>query len=195
VSSENFHIYVVSNARAGLYRTLLSIWKLDPRPSHITIITSQGLTPEIEKSIFTVSEDTSDIGPNVRIHEKRNDLQSEILADSVVSSFQFSGFISERDMFLPDYSNLIEENMEINAINTFPYHQRTKFGNSRVIFPSNQKKIPLSAVVMSQTLICTLFTKANFLLNLELTPFLTPLLIEGGSRLILQSNIRSAYDL
>jgi len=173
----------------------LSIWKLDPRPTQITIMTNQGMAPEIKKSIFTVTEDTSDIGPNVRILEKRNDLQAEILADSIVSTFQFSGFISERDMFLPNYSNLIEGNIKISAINTFSYHQRMKFGNSRVINPNNQTRIPLSATVMSQTLICTLFTKANFLLNLELTPPMAPLQIEGSPRLILQSNIRSAFDL
>lgn len=195
MSKINFHIYVFSNARAGLYRTLLSIWKLDPRPSQITILTGQGMTPEINKSIFTVSEDTSDVGPDFQIYEARTSLRDEILRSSQVSNFHFSGFISERDMFLPNFAELIHGKVELKSSNSFSYHQRMKFGNSRVILPKNRTSTPLSATVLSRELILTSFLNTNLSVNLELLTFQPQNIIEGSPRVIVQSNIRSAFDL
>ena len=195
VSNVNFHIYVFSNARAGLYRTLLSIWKLDPRPSQITILTGHGMTPEIKKSIFTVSEDTSDVGPDCRIYEARTNLRDEILGYSQMSNFHFSGFISERDMFLPDFSDLIHGKVELESSNSFSYHQRMKFGNSRVIIPKNRTLTPLSATVLSREYILTSFLNTNLSVNLELLSPQHQNIIQGSPRVIIQSNIRSAFDL
>lgn len=195
VQSINFHIYVLSNAKAGLYRTLLSIWKLDPRPTGITFMTGRGLTTEIEKSIFTVSEDTSDSGPDLKIREVRRDLQVEILEDTLESTFQISGFISERDMFLPNYSELIEGNYGLSALNTFSYYQRMKFGNSRVIHTNNQTKVPLSASVMSNDFIRNSIMNTNFFENLEISSPQPTNVIEGRPKVIIQSNVRSAFDL
>ena len=195
MTKENFHIYVFSNARAGLYRTLLSIRKLETRPSQITILTGEGMTPEIKKSIFTVSEDTSDFGPDFQVHEARTNHQEEILSYSRASNFQFSGFISERDMFLPNFSELIDENVELKSSNVFPYHQRLKFGNSKVILPKTRTSTPLSATILSREFILTSFLNTNLLVNLELLSNQPHNLIEGSPRVIVQSNIRSAFDL
>jgi hypothetical protein len=191
----NFHIYVFSNARAGLYRTLLSIWKLDPRPSRITILTGQGMTPEIKKSIFTVSEDTSDLGPDFEVHEASTNHREEILGCSRTSNFQFSGFITERDMFLPNFSELISGDVELDSSNVFAYHQRMKFGNSKIILPKNRLSTPLSATILSRDFILTSFMDTNLLVNLELLAHQPQNTIEGSPRVIIQSNIRSAFDL
>jgi hypothetical protein len=195
MTNENFHIYVLSNARAGLYRTLLSIWKLETRPSQITILTGQGKTPEVKKSIFTVSEDTSDLGPDFQVLETRTNHQEEILSHSQVSNFQFSGFISERDMFLPNFSELIDVGVQLKSSNAFPYHQRKKFGNSKVVLPKERTSTPLSATILSRDFILTSFLNTKFLANLELLSHQPQNLIEGSPRVIVQSNIPSAFDL
>ena len=195
MSNVNFHIYVISNARAGLYRTLLSIWKLDPRPSQITILTGQGMTPKIKKSIFTVSEDTSDVGPDCQINEVGSNLQDVIRNCSQISNFHFSGFISERDMFLPNFSELIDGKVELKSSNSFSYHQRMRFGNSRVILPKRRALTPLSATVLSREFILTSILNTNLSVNLEHLSHQSQNIIEGTPRVIIQSNIRSAFDL
>jgi hypothetical protein len=158
-------------------------------------LTGQGVTPEIKKSIFTVSEDTSDSGPDFEVCETRTNYQEEILAHSRTTFFQFSGFISERDMFLPNFSELIEKNLLLKSSNVFPYHQRMKFGNSKVILPKDRKSTPLSATILSRDFILTSFLNNNLLVNQEFVSLQPPNLIEGSPRVIIQSNIRSAFDL
>lgn len=119
----------------------------------------------------------------------------EILSYSQASNFQFTGFISERDMFLPNFSELIKEDVQLKSLNVFPYHQRKKFGNSKVICPNDRTSIPLSATILSREFILKSFLNTNLLVNLELFSHQPQNLIEGSPRVIVQSNIRSAFDL
>lgn len=107
MSQEIFHIYVLSNGRSGLYRSLLSLWKLDSYPSLVTILCQVNQSQIIEKSIFTVSEDTGLQGPETRILESRESWRLQLLRDAGVLDYQKIGFLVERDMFLPKYAELI----------------------------------------------------------------------------------------
>ena len=98
-------------------------------------------------------------------------------------------------MYQTNFSELIDKDVRLKSSNVFPYHQRKKFGNSKVILPKDRNSIPLSATILSRDFILKSFPNTNLLVNLELHSHQPQNLIEGSPRVIVQSNIRSAFDL
>jgi len=107
VPKPNSQLLVISDGRSGLYRTLLSIWKLTCTSNLVTILCAPDKVSAIEKSIHTVTEDTSESGPPYEILQCGGGWQKEILEILRKIQFDLIGFIAERDMFLPSYSDLI----------------------------------------------------------------------------------------
>ena len=193
----NFHIYVLSKGRSGLYRSLLSLWKLENYPNLVTILCQVNQTEIIEKSIFTVSEDTGLQGPETRILESRDSWRLQLVRDAGVLEDQNIGFLVERDMFLPKYAELIGGEITLGAYNALTHFQRQRFGNSKLLHPVAGAKVGLSALVLSKSLVLNLSKEIEHLheaatiipkeSNLEYRP--------AEPLVLIQSNIKSAYEV
>jgi hypothetical protein len=197
MKQQNFHIYVVANAQVGLYRSLLSLWKLDFQPNSVSIFYPPGKREIIEKSLFTVSEDTSDPGPTVRLIENKDGLRASILKDSSSLHFETTGFLVERDMLMPNYADIMSQNLDSYQKLGLAYYQRRKFGNSKLTFPVNGVKIPMSSLVIKSSQIINFINNTKFLQRNEFSyPYeLDFLSINNVGRVIVQSNIPSPFDL
>ena len=197
MSIANFHIYVLARAQVGLYRTLLSVWKLETRPNLVTILYPNGEVNTIEKSIYTVSEDTSDQGPQLRLLDNSSGLQVHVLNDALAHNFDITGFLVERDMLLPNYGEIITKGITISKILGLNYFQRRRFGNSRSTHHHQGIRNPLSTLVLPKSQV------ENFLNHSELLPkdeiiLSVPIDSDNRSvmgRVLVQSNIRSPFDL
>ena len=197
MSQAIFHIYVLSNGRSGLYRSLLSLWKLESYPSLVTILCQVNQSEIIEKSIFTVSEDTGLQGPETRILESRDSWRLQLVRDAGVLEHQKIGFLVERDMFLPKYAELISGKITLGAHNALSHFQRQKFGNSKLLHPVAGAKVGLSALVISKTL------ALNLPNEIEILDEVATIIPEESNQeyrssepmVLVQSNIKSAYEV
>ena len=197
MSKAKFHVYVFASARVGLYRTLLSIWKMDSKPNLVSIFHPIGKREIIEKSIFTVSEDTSDSGPAVRLIENRDSLKASILNDVPNVSFDATGFLVERDMLMPSYAEIMCRDFVRDQNLALAYYQRRKFGNSKLVSPKLGARIPISSLVLDSSQILSFFSHAELL---DRNEFFYTKEFDFSSedrigRVIVQSNIHSPYDL
>ena len=188
---------MLSNGRSGLYRSLLSLWKLESYPSLVTILCQVNQSEIIEKSIFTVSEDTGLQGPETRILESRDSWRLQLVRDAGVLELQKIGFLVERDMFLPKYAELISGKIILGAHNALSHFQRQKFGNSKLLHPVAGAKVGLSALVISKTLALNLPNEIEIL-----DEFATIIPEESNQEyrssepmVLVQSNIKSAYEV
>jgi hypothetical protein len=197
MEQRNFHIYVVANAQVGLYRSLLSVWKLDSQPHTVSIFYPPGKRETIEKSLFTVTEDTSDPGPTVRLIENKGGLTDSILRDSSSLHFETTGFLVERDMLMPNYTDIISQNLDSYQKLGLAYYQRRKFGNSKLTYPIKGAKIPISSLVIKSSQIINFINNTKFLQRNEFSypDQLDSLNINNVGRVIVQSNIPSPFDL
>jgi hypothetical protein len=194
-------LLVISDGRSGLYRTLLSIWKLACTPNLVTILSAPDKVSVIEKSIYTVTEDTSESGPPYEILKCRGGWQKEIL--KIVRKIQFDliGFIAERDMFLPNYSDLICGKVSPNESYLATYRQRRKFGNSKIHSPVPfSERIPISTLVLHRKDVTNFLHAAvfhqNFECNISRELYNNRNMSDQGLvRVLIQSNTRSPYDL
>lgn len=192
-----FHIYVLSKGRSGLYRSLLSLWKLDYYPNLVTILCQVNQTEIIEKSIFTVSEDTGLQGPETRILESRDSWRLQLVRDAGVLEHQNIGFLVERDMFLPKYAELIAGKITLGAHNALSHFQRQRFGNSKLLHPVAGTKVGLSALVFGKPVALNLSKEIKHLDEAAtLIPEESNLKYRSAEPLVLiQSNIKSAYEV
>jgi len=192
-----FHIYVLSNGRSGLYRSLLSLWELENYPNLVTILCQVNQTEIIEKSIFTVSEDTGLLGPKTRILESRDSWRLQLVRDAGVLEHQNIGFLVERDMFLPKYAELIGGKITLGAHNALSHFQRQRFGNSKLLHPVAGAKVGLSALVLSKPAALNLSKEIEHLDEAAtLIPEESNLKYRSAEPLVLiQSNIKSAYEV
>jgi len=192
-----FHIYVLSNGHSGLYRSLLSLWKLHTYPNLVTILCQVNQTEIIEKSIFTVSEDTGLQGPETRILESRDSWRLQLVRDAGVLEHQNIGFLVERDMFLPKYAELIGGKITLGAHNALSHFQRQRFGNSKLLHPVAGAKVGLSALVLSKPVALILSKEIEHLDEAAtLIPEESNLKYRSAEPLVLiQSNIKSAYEV
>ena len=193
----NFQLYVLSDGRAGLYRTLLSVWKLELLPTNLTILTNPDKSEVIRRSINTVTEDTNQIGPPTQIMENNLGWKNQILEDCSNRSFDASGFLAERDMLLPEYSQITSGTKTIDQITYLSYQQRKRFGNSRKKSGKLGAKNPISSVVLAHSQISNFLNDTVFLENYQ---FIIPSnqqykLDDSKPKLLIQSNIKSPFDL
>jgi hypothetical protein len=201
VPKPNSQLLVISDGRSGLYRTLLSIWKLTCTSNLVTILCAPDKVSAIEKSIHTVTEDTSESGPPYEILQCGGGWQKEILEILRKIQFDLIGFIAERDMFLPSYSDLICGKVSPNQSYLSTYRQRRKFGNSKVHSPVTfSERIPISSLVLHRKDVTNFVHAAVFYQNFEC--YIPKALYnsrntsdQGSVRVLIQSNTRSPYDL
>ena len=195
----DFHIYVISKGQAGLYRSLLSIWNLENEPSKVTILCPEASADVVNKSVFTVSEDTSKSGPLISVRETENHLWPKIiLEESRDYLFHSTGFLYERDMFLPNYSQMFSLGKDPTQHILLPYYQRRKFGNSKIVMPGGRQSIPLSSLILSNNSSEDFFK--DFTLSSEMEFISTnqsgflPLKFRKPV-VIVQSNLKSAFEI
>lgn len=193
----NFQLYVLANGYAGLYRTLLSVWKLDTLPKILTILYKTGTLETVKKSIYTVCEDTSESGPTIHLIERRFDLKSYVLDEQFNLNSGTLGFLAERDMLMPSYADIVNEKVIVSRIQGIPYHQRTRFGSSKLKFPKVDLINPISSILLERNYVLEFLEKAKFTGKNE---FIYPDCIDinlevSNGRVIVQSNIRSPFDL
>jgi hypothetical protein len=194
-------LFVISDGKSGLYRTLLSIWKLAYPPNLVTIVSAPEKVSVIEKSIYTVTEDTSQSGPPYEILKYGVGWGKKILEIVKNSQFDLMGFIAERDMFLPSYSDLISGKVCLNASYIATYRQRRRFGNSKVRRPNAfSERLPISSLVLHRNDVTNFLHTAVMYSNFECH---VPRVLysnrdksePGIVRILVQSNTRSPYDL
>jgi len=154
-------------------------------------------TEIIEKSIFTVSEDTGLLGPKTRILESRDSWRLQLVRDAGVLEHQNIGFLVERDMFLPKYAELIGGKITLGAHNALSHFQRQRFGNSKLLHPVAGAKVGLSALVLSKPAALNLSKEIEHLDEAAtLIPEESNLKYRSAEPLVLiQSNIKSAYEV
>jgi len=199
MTSLNFHIYLISKGQAGLYRSLLSIWNLEDEPSKVTILCPEGSVDVVNKSVFTVSEDTSKSGPLISIRETKNHLWPKtVMEESRDNLFPSTGFLYERDMFLPNYSQIFTLGKGPTQHTLLPYYQRRKFGNSKIVMPGGRQSIPVSTLILSNNSRedffkdITLSSEMDF--NSSSQSGLLPLKFRKPV-VIVQSNLKSAFEI
>lgn len=195
----DFHIYVISKGQAGLYRSLLSIWNLEYEPSKVTILCPEGLGDVVNKSVFTVSEDTSKSGPLISVRETENHLWPKIvMEESRDDLFHSTGFLYERDMFLPNYSQMFSLGKGPTQHTLLPYYQRRRFGNSKIVIPGGRQSVPLSSLILSNNSREDFFKDVTLSSEMEFissnqSGFL-PLKFRKPV-VIVQSNLKSAFEI
>ena len=197
MSSVNFHIYVNADARVGLYRTLLSIWKLENLPDVVSIFHPPGKREIVEKSVFTVSEDTSECGPPLRLIERSGSLEKALHEDVQVFDFEVTGFLQERDMLLPSYTELMREVYKADQVTGIGYYQRQRFGNSKLTIPKVGSRNPIASMIIKRSHLSSLIATTNFLEEETFYNSKALYLVKDSNkgRVVVQSNTASPFDL
>jgi hypothetical protein len=195
----DFHIYLISKGQAGLYRSLLSIWNLEDEPDKVTILCPEGYTDAINKSVFTVSEDTSKNGPMISIREtKSHPWQSIVMEETKNNRFHSTGFLYERDMFLPNYSQIFTFGNGPTQHTLLPYYQRRRFGNSKIVKPGSRPFVPFSSLVLSNGCREDFFKEITLSSDMEFISSSQSRLLAFKSikpTVIVQSNLKSAFEI
>jgi hypothetical protein len=188
---------VLSRGGSGLYRSLLSLWKLEIYPDLVTILSEREQLGTVEKSIFTVSEDTGIQGPETRVLETRNRWRTQLVEDSAIFGHENIGFLVERDMFLPNYSKLIDGEIGLGSFNVLSHFQRQRFGNSKLFHPSVGAKVGLSTLILSRSLISTYSKDIETVNEAEIIiPEKSNLDYSSREPMVLiQSNRKSPYEM
>lgn len=198
MSQANFHIYVISKGQSGLYRSLLSIWNLEEAPELVTIICPEGLTGLIHRSVYTVSDDTGRVGPRIVVREtKSSSWHTVVVDDTSQAIFKNTGFLIERDMFIPGYSKFFSLSQSPVHDTLLSYYQRLKFGNSKIIQPLERLSIPFSTLILTENFVQDFFADSRFSSETEFSftnRNAVMFLGVGRPKVIVQSNIKSAFE-
>ena len=193
--NNGFQLNIVSNGHVALYRTLLSVWKLEIRPNLVSVVTPVEHSSFVERSIATVSEDLKDDGPTLEISTFKNHWNNCLNDNFQTRNYQHFGFLVERDMLLPGYAGVIK-----NCANSFEsysliHFQRKKFGNSTLIIPKKGLRSPLSALILSRGDLKDFFREANIYENFEYESTKISKFESGNleAMVLVQSNTKSAF--